>query len=275
MKRLFLTVLILSIIGKLAVAASIHYFDLKNRPAEEVIPLIKPFLEANEAISGDGYQLFIKTNAQRKQEIENLITSIDKAIKTFRITVTNDEFVTSKENNINANVTARSGDAEISVGSNPREEPGISINVDTRKVEDKSDRTQFVQVQEGKPAFISRERLHIIPIYSYVQRANGNFVIEHNQLSPSKQDGFYVVARSIDESSVQISIQSSSSHRQTYQGYGQDQTYVDTTLQVPLGEWFEIGGNTDTRTNDSSGILYRTKKNQQRENKIFLKIETQ
>ena len=270
--RALVSILVLAISVAHA-AETIHYFDLKNRPADEIIPLIQPLLQDSEAISGDGYQLFIKASAQRKQEIEQLISAIDKAIKTYRITVTNDEYVISKQNNINAGVKVRSGDSEVIVGEHTGTESGVTINVDSRKTEDKSDRTQFVQVQEGKPAFISRERLHIIPIYSYVQRPNGDFLIEHNQLSPSRQDGFYIIARGADDTSVNVNIQSASSHRETYQGYGKDQTYVNTTLQVPLGEWFEIGGNTDTRETESEGILYRTKKNKQRDNKVFLKIE--
>ena len=273
MKKIFILIAILSASSALHAADSIHYFDLKNRPADEVIPLLKPLLNSNEAISGDGYQLFIKTSAQRQQEIETLIFSIDKAIKSFRISVTNDEFVASQESNIDASITARSGDAEVNVGRYPPKKSGVTVNIDTRNTEDKSDKTQFIRVQEGKPAFISRESLHIIPIYSYIQRPNGNFLIEHNHLSPSKKDGFYVLARSADDQTANINIQSTSSNRQTYQGYGQDQTYVDTTLRVPLGEWFEIGGNTDTRETQSDGVLYRTKKNEQRYKKIFLNIE--
>lgn len=273
MKTIY-TLLSALILSSSAYAAnSIHYFDLKNRPADEVIPLIQPLLQENEAISGSGYQLFIKTTQQRKQEIDELLTVIDKAIKNIRITVTNDEYVTSKENNIDASINIRKGDVEVTVGKQHQENSGATLEIDTRKTEDKSDKTQFVQVQEGKPAFISRESLHIIPIYAYVQRPNGNFLIEHNQLSPSKQDGFYVIARVTDDKSVNVNIQSTSSNRRTYQGYGQDQTYVDTTLQVPLGQWFEIGGNTDSREENSKGILYTSKKNQQRYNKIFLKVE--
>lgn len=254
-------------------AESIHYFDLQNRPADEVIPLLQPLLQQHEAISGSGYQLFIKTSNQRKQEITNLITVIDKAIKTFHISVTNDEYLAEDQNSIDGSITVSSGNADIEVGSHPINKSGVTVNIDTRSVEDKSNNTQFVQVQEGKPAFISRESLHIIPIYAYVQRANGNFLIEHNNLSPSKQDGFYVVARSANSKSANITIQSASSNRKTYQGYGQDQTYIDTTLTVPLGKWIEIGGNTETRESESKGILYRTKKNQERYKKVFLKIE--
>ena len=268
---IFLISLVLS--SPILAADKIHYFDLQNRPADEVIPLIQPFLEGNEAISGDGYQLFIKASQQRKGEIENLISAVDKAVKSFLISVTNDEYVATRNNTINASITARTGDAEINVGEPVRDKSGVTVHIDSRNAEDKSDKTQFVRVQEGKPAFISRESLHIIPIYAYVQRPNGNFLIEHNHLSPSKQNGFYVIARSADGKTANVNIQSASSNKQTYQGYGQDQTYVDTTLQVPFGTWFELGGNTEIETTESKGVLYKTKKNKQRYKKIFLKIE--
>lgn len=273
MKKFIIIFILVILAPSIYSADTIHYFDLKNRPADEVIPLIRPLLNDSEAMTGDGYQLFIKAPANRLKEIESLISSVDRASKTFRISVTNDEYAAINENNANASVKIESNDTTINVGKYQRKEPGVTVNVDTRNTENKSDKTQFVQVQEGKPAYISKENLRITPIYSYIQRPNGNFLIEHNRLSPTMQDGFYVVARSSDSESANISIQSASSSNRTYQGYGQEQTYVDTTLRVRLGEWFEIGGNTDSRSSESKGVLYRTKKNQERYNKIFLKID--
>ena len=241
-------------------ASSIHYFDLQNRPAVEVIPLLQPLLNEREAISGDGYQLFIKATSKRAEEINQLIEAIDRAIKTFKISVTSDEYIAHHEDNVNASVQAKSGDAEILIGKYPKKKTGVSVHIDSRSTEDKSDKTQFVQVQEGKPAFVSKETLHIIPIYSYVQRPNGDFLIEHNYPSPSTQDGFYVLARSSDSQTVNISIQSSSSGQRSNQGYSREQTYVDTNIRIPLGEWFEIGGNTESYVSDEKGILYKTKK---------------
>tara|TARA_R110002074_G_scaffold27785_1_gene80489 strand:+ start:267 stop:1097 length:831 start_codon:yes stop_codon:yes gene_type:complete len=270
----FIIFIIIAVLTPVVLASdSIHYFDLKNRPADEVIPLIRPLLHETEGLSGDGYQLFIKAPASRLQEIESLISAVDRASKTFRISVTSDEYVATRESSANASATIESGDVNVHVGKPSRQEPGITVNLDTRQAESKNDKTQFIQVQEGKPAYISKESLHITPIYSYVQRPNGNFLIEHNRLAPGKQDGFYVVARSADGKTANISIQSATSSSRTYQGYGQEQTYVDTTLHVRLGEWFEIGGNSDSYNSESKGVLHRTKKNKERYNKIFLKID--
>ncbi|MFK7795519.1 MAG: hypothetical protein AB8B89_09225 [Gammaproteobacteria bacterium] len=273
MKKYIALLILVILTPALLASDSIHYFDLKNRSAEEVLPLILPLLHDAEAISGDGYQLFIKAPSNRITEIKNLISAVDRASKTFRISVTSDEYAAIHENNVNASVQIESGDAKVNVGKYPRKDPGVTVNIDTRNTDSKSDKTQFVLVQEGKPAYISKENLRITPIYSYVQRPNGNFLIEHNRLSPGKQDGFYVVARSADGKSANINIQSATSSNRTYQRYGPEQTYVDTTLRIRLGEWFEIGGNTDTHSSESKGVLYRTKKNEERYNKIFLKIE--
>jgi hypothetical protein len=273
MKKLITILMLVIITPALFASDSIHYFDLKNRPADEVMPLIRPLLLDTEAMSGDGYEIFIKAPANRIEEIESLISAVDRASITFRISVTSDEYAAVNESNVDASIQIESGDSQVNVGRYPRKDPGVTVNIDTRNTQNKSDKTQFVQVQEGKPAYISKENLRITPIYSYVQRPNGNFLIEHNRLSPGKQDGFYVVARSADGKTANISIQSAASSSRTYQGYGQEQTYVDTNIRVRLGEWFEIGGNTDSRSNESKGILYRTKKNEERYNKIFVKIE--
>ena len=273
MKNLFITFFLLALLTHAFAAGTIHYIDLVNRPAVDVIPLLQPLLNEQEAISGDGYQLFIKTSEHRAEEIRQLVQAIDRAIKSFKISVTNDEFVASQEDGFNASVRAKSGDADIQVGKYPTESSGVNIHIDSRHSEDKSDKTQFIHVQEGKPAFISRETLHIIPIYSYIQRPNGDFLIEHSYPSNSAQDGFYVLARSADKESVSISIQSSSSGQKRYQSYSDEQTYVDTNLRIPLGQWFEIGGNSETRSNNEKGLLYKTKKNSERYKKIYLKVE--
>ncbi len=272
MKRLFIIINLLIALSVASASQTIHYVDLQHRPANEIIPLIKPMLEPGEAISGDGYQLFIKTSSQRKQILEDLIQNIDKTVKIFRITVSDDEFVSTENNDISASAKADVDNGEIILGRNPPDEPGITLHADTRKTEDRSDNTQFVLVQEGKPAFVTREKLHIYPVHAYVRRPNGDFIIEHYQPSLSRQDGFYIIARASGEDMVHIKIQSSTSKRQSYHGYGQEQTFIDTTVEIPLGSWFEIGGNTDTRETTSDGLIYRTHKNEKRQQRVFIKI---
>ena len=266
---------------------SIHYFDLKNRSADEVIPIIVPFLQPNEAISGDGYQLFIKTNAARAKEIESLINTVDKAAKSFRISVTNDEYIALSQNSLDGSVRIKTGDSNIRIGSTrtPGKDSGVTVdaeindndrvtaNWDARTTNSERDKVQFIQVQEGKPAFISRENIRLVPIYSYVKRPYGIAEIDHGDTPYSREDGFYVEARAADNRYAQVSIQTVSGLGEHYHPNEYEQQYAETNIRVPFGQWFEIGGSTNTYKSSSKGILYKTEDKEERYSKIFLKIE--
>ena len=252
---------------------SIHYFDLKNRSSDEVIPILAPFLQEDEAISGDGYQLFIKTTNARAKEIESLINSLDRAAKTFRISVTNDEYIARSQNSIDGSVRIKTGDADIQVGNNRQIDEGVSVNINARTTNNERNKTQFLLVQEGKAAFISREKVRLLPVYSYVKRKYGVAVIDHGRTPYSTEDGFYVEARSTDEKHAQVSIQTVSGNSEHHRPHDYEQQYAETSLRVPLGQWFEIGGNTDSYNSTSKGILYKTEEREERHSKIFLKIE--
>ena len=268
---------------------SIHYFELKNRSSDEVIPIMAPFLEPNEAISGDGFQLFIKTSAARAKELESLINSIDKATKTFRISVTNDQWIARSQNSVDGSIRVKTGDADIQVGNNRYpgknnsaagvnasigdDDDRVTANWQARTINSERNKVQFIQVQEGKPAFISREKLRLFPVYSYIKRPYGVAVIDHGLTPYSKEDGFYVEARTTEDKHAQVSIQTVSALSDHYRSGDYEQQYAETNLRVPLGEWFEIGGSTDTYRSSDKGILYRTEEKQERYSKIFLKIE--
>ena len=252
---------------------SIHYFDLKNRSANEIIPILQPLLLENEAVSGDGFQLFIKTSSTRAQEIEKLIESIDRVAKMFRISVTNDEHIALSQNSIDGSVRVKTGDADIRIGNDRYADEGVSVNVNARTIDDQSNKTQFINVQAGKPAFISREKVRLVPIHTYVKHPYGVDVIDHGRTPHSSEDGFYVAARSADEIYANINIQTVSGRNERYNRYDYEQQIAETTLRVRLGQWFEIGGNTDSYNRSEKGILFRTKEREQRYSKIFLKIE--
>lgn len=257
----------------LAAGETIHYFDLRHRPAHQVILLLEPVLQPHEAISGDGFQLFIKAAPEREQPIKKLISAIDRAIKTLRISITSDEYMAIQENRLHVSARLKTGKSNVQVGKPVSKKSSVVVHADTRYAENKNDKTQFVQVQAGKPAFVSRQKLHIVPVHTYVKRLGGNLLIDHHRASTHAQDGFYVLANLADDQTANVSIQAASSNQTPHSGYSHDQTYVHTSLRVKLGKWFEIGGNNNTYSRESKGILYRSKSHKQHNKKVFVKIE--
>ncbi len=52
--------------------------SLQHRPAEELIPLLKPMLKPEDGISGEGFSLFIRTDAKTYTSVRALIAKLDK-----------------------------------------------------------------------------------------------------------------------------------------------------------------------------------------------------
>ena len=260
---------------------TIHYFELKNRGANEVIPILHPLLQEHEAISGDGFQIFITTTSSRAKEIESILHSIDRAAKTFRISVTNDQYLAESQNAIEGSARIETGDATIKIGDHPYRNEGVSIQLDddvsinavARTIDDQRNNIQFINVQEGKPAFLSREKVRWFPAYSYVKRRRGYVEIDHGDIPYSSEDGFYVEARSSDSNHAQVAIYTVSGLNERYQINNFEQQTAETMLRVQFGRWFEIGGTTESSNRSEKGILYRTKEREERYSKIFLKIE--
>ena len=60
MKALVAVLLALCLAALTVQAESIATIELQNRPADEIIPLVKPMLGPGDAITGQGFQLFLR-----------------------------------------------------------------------------------------------------------------------------------------------------------------------------------------------------------------------
>ena len=59
-------------------AQHLQTIDLRQRPAEDVIPLIKPFLRPGDGISGSGFTLFVRTDAATLEQIRQMVATLDQ-----------------------------------------------------------------------------------------------------------------------------------------------------------------------------------------------------
>lgn len=64
--------------------------ELQSIPAHEIIPLVKPFLAENAAISAEGYTIILKTTAENMRQVKELIRDLDIPTKQLQVTVSLD-----------------------------------------------------------------------------------------------------------------------------------------------------------------------------------------
>lgn len=253
---------LLSLASALAHAADrIEMVPLKNRSAEELIPLLRPLLDQNEALSGTGYQLIVRAAPARLEEIRALVAQLDQSARQLRITVRRAAREEIERERVQANVA-------IGAGGGTVEARGRAIVHSTR---DKSgERNHYnVTALEGTPAFIHTGEAFPTPVQTG-QIVGGRAVItqgiEYRQLS----SGFYALARTNGEHvTVDISPQ-----REVLDGRGHIQTTsLVTTVRGRLGDWLELGGTTQQRTHEGGGLLRSTRSKDDTQQTLWMKVE--
>ncbi|MEK7716445.1 MAG: hypothetical protein AAB322_01685 [Pseudomonadota bacterium] len=65
----------------------IQIIQLKHRTADEIIPIIRPLLGPNDALSGTDYRLLLRTSEKNRKEIDRVLSQVDVAQRRLRITV--------------------------------------------------------------------------------------------------------------------------------------------------------------------------------------------
>ncbi len=64
-------------LGTVAMADELRVFELQHRPAEELLPVIRPLLGREEAASASGFRLIVRGSDRHLQEIEHVLAKLD------------------------------------------------------------------------------------------------------------------------------------------------------------------------------------------------------
>ena len=269
-QRLLLTLLLL--LSSISAMADypLEVIELKGRPADEIIPIIRPFVSPDGSIVGSNYQLIIRTSRENLQEIRTLLQRIDHPPRRLLISVRQGA----------AEVDRKSGvglDARVSVGKQgtistgrPLPEEGIrlrGLNAGTRS---DLDVTHRVQALEGHPAFIGTGQS--IPVTDSQFFAGGPFPAYGSSTRfRDISSGFYALPRlNGDRVTIEINPQ--------LQRTGSVDDRIDfqrarTSVSGRLGEWIPVAGSDRSTAGDSSTIGTRLSTRDRAANSIYLKVD--
>ena len=241
-------------------AGSITIIQLHNRPAEEIIPIVKPMLGAGEVITGQGFKLFLRSSAETLEQVEAMIDVLDAAAKMLQISVFQGSNRDLETLQIDANLQIEGDNSSVDIGSSNDNSAGsiiynngnVSGGVDaisTRKRRHNKP-VHSLRVSEGREGFI--ETGQQIPYFTGVRRiALGSTVggIEYKNVTT----GFYVLARiHSDNVTLQISPFKNSLSR-TNSGNINTQS-ASTVISGRIGRWLQIGGVSEESSGSQSSI---------------------
>jgi len=239
-------------------ADSITTIRLQNRPAADVIPIVKPMLGANDAISGQGFKIFLRASPQTLAQVRGMIEVLDIASKVLQISVFQGSTRGLDELGFGANVQIGSEDANVNIGTTGNNNSGGSITYSTSKgsgsINSISTRKRLqdnpihqVRVTEGTEAYI--ETGAQIPYFSGAIVPRG--VVGGIEYKDAVT-GFYVLPR-IHGANVTLQVSPFKNSRSN-SGAGNIETQsANTSITGPIGEWLLVGGVTEQLKRSQSG----------------------
>jgi type II secretory pathway component GspD/PulD (secretin) len=279
---LFRILLLFCLSFTLQASTELEIIDLKNRTADEIIPMIKPFAGAGGTVTGQGYKLIVKAQPANMAEIKKIVAQLDGASQQLIISVQQGGTRTESGSGAGISGHVNSGDVSARVPSQTPSRGGATIigsNDDSKikariysnKKNDDTTGIQRIRTLEGEAAFIQAGQAVPLPQRTVTSDRYGTIVqdtIEYKNVTT----GFYVIARvSGDNVSLHISPQQ---ERLSRGGHGHiDVSRADTTVRGRLGEWIDIGGvNQDSRS-ERSGTLSYSQNSISTTHNILLKVE--
>jgi len=247
---------------------SIEVIQLKGRTAEEMIPIIRPLMKQNEALSGRGYSLIIRASQDTLQSIRQIIAQLDRPPKRLMISVRRGNSNSVKRNEFSASGTIKSGNAEIRLNDRQRYEGQAKLRIIENQRENDNNSIQRINSIEGRQSFIQSGTL--VPTGQRQTDRFGNVTDSVQYRNAST--GFYVLPRVNDNKvTLEISTNSVSINQRGQQSFNTQQ--AQTSLTGEVGKWMAIGGISQQSSTKRNGILYSTKRSAQQDSQIYIKVD--
>jgi type II secretory pathway component GspD/PulD (secretin) len=281
--RLIVTALLVALIAMLAPAGvgaeEMRVIQLKHRPAGEIIPLIRPLLGPEDALSGTDYRLIVRTSDRNLKDIERLLAQLDVAQRQLRITV--EQRVADDRD-----TTTHSVEGEVKIGDKARiklpensfDNRGLVVQKDNlrfrtgqRTTTGRNEATQTVMTLDGQRASIriGQSVPHVKQILALGRR---QILIAQGIELQDVTTGFDILPR-VHGDRVRMEITPRlSTLRDSATGLADFQE-LSTTVEVRLGEWIDLGTILGHRNEIDRAILESAATESGERRTIRLKIE--
>lgn len=248
----------------------LEIIELKGRPLEEVLPIIRPFVASDGAVTGMNNQLILRTSPESLRDIREILERIDTPPRRLLISVRHGQHSDGQAGRISADINAMIGKRTKVIVGQPVADGTIrlhGLNADTR---DSNSLVSSIQALEGRPTFIATGES--IPVTTYRSYGDGKYRnFESDTQYRDATAGFYALPK-LNGQRVTIEI----SPHLNRPGDTPDSFEVmqaSTSVSGRLGEWISLGGTTLSENNQQQGIHFNSSSHQYREHSIWLKVE--
>lgn len=255
-----------------ALAQRLEIIELQHRPAEQLVPLLRPFVAQGGTLTGQRSQLFVRTTPQNLAEIKRLLDTLDRAPQQLLITVLQGEAVKLAHDQAQLDASLGVGsDGRVAVGRPKSPGDSAELRIRSTRSRHRGEDVQQVRVLEGSAATLYLGQSIPVGSRSITRSPWGSQTtdsVEYRNVTT----GFSVIPRlSGERVTLEIATQ-----RDSLSGSGGGRINiggVQTTVSGVLGGWLELGGAAEISDQRRSGIIDRNTRDQQTERRILIRVE--
>lgn len=254
-----------------AQAEEVEVLPLHHRTAAQLLPLLQPLVEPGGALTGMQNTLIIRSSRRNIEELRRVLATVDTAPRRLLISVRQESALTGERQARAISGSITQGGASVGINEPPGRRTGVSVH--TLDSTSASDRHHISQVQtlEGSPAYIASGESIPLPYETLSRTPYGEELRRGIELREI-QSGFQVIPYVVgDEVIVEIEPQ-----HETPGAYGPGSAEVRrmaTSARGPLGEWFALGGVTNTTAQQGTRLLSSRSSGERGAHRVWLKVE--
>lgn len=261
-------------------ADSIQVIELKHRPASEVMPMVRPLLGPNDAVSGTDYRLIVRAPPATVAEVERMVREIDIARRQLTLTVRHvqsgvhersthgisGEVPIGNRGSVRLPKSMRGHDTVVIGDPN-----GVQYRGGERRTTGRSDQTQQLRVQDGASAYL-RMGQSIPHVQRVLTLAGNRWVVSDEATLRDATTGFDVRPQ-LRGDRVQLDITPRVARLSDSRRGIVDFREATTRVTVKLGEWIELGQVLNQNAEVNRAILRRDTELGDTEWRVLLKVD--
>lgn len=251
MKRIALLLLLLPLFAQ----AQMNIITLKHRPAESLIPLLRPVLDEGVGISGTGATLIVNGTPAQLEEIRTLVRQIDTPLHSLLISVMQDGGDRRSEVHGNISGNLAQPDIRLSGRSNRGQE---QVSQQLRVIEG-----EWATIRAGEAVPVVSQSITRSPYGSSSQRT-----VEYQNV----ESGFEVRPR-ISGQVVTLEVRPFHAKRTPGNSGTIEQQELHTTVSGRLGEWITLGGVDEQQQHSGVGTFYAGEGERHSRRSVRVKVE--
>ena len=142
--------LCLAVIFPAVGSGELGVIELKHRTADEIIPILRPFLESGDTLSGQKYVIFVSTDPDTLARLRSIVLQLDKAPRQLIIVVVQGENAQKALASVDLSGNISIDDsARLTFGRNPQPDDTIALTGRSRQYLQSDVEIQQVRAQEG------------------------------------------------------------------------------------------------------------------------------